>query len=1142
MRWRPPGRRPVTGAVVAGLLATGLLPLTFASPVQAAPAAADVNLALGRPATAGGAHAEYPARNLTDGVQASYWEGPAGSFPQWAQVDLGAAREVDRVVLKLPTGWGSRSETLSLQGSTDGSGFSTLAASAVRVFDPAQANTVSVALAAPADVRYIRVNVSGNTGWNAAQLSELEVYGEDDGTDPGDPPPAGTNLARNKPVEATSSVQTYVAANATDDSASTYWEAAGHPSDLTVKLGADADVTGVVVKLNPDPVWAARTQTFQVLGRGQSASGFTSLAAEKSYSFSPASGNAVTVPVSGRWSDLRLHFTANSGAPGGQVAEFQVVGTAAPAPDLTVTGLDWTPAAPSERDAVTVKATVRNAGTARSAATTVDVSVEGTVAGSAAVPALDPGASATVDVATGTRAAGSYGVSAVVDPRNTVPELDDSNNSRTATNRLVVTQAPGPDLEVRSITTSPANPAVGQAVSFTVAVHNRGIGAAPAGSVTRLQAGSTTLDGTTGQVAPNATVNVAVSGTWTATAGGATLTATADATGVVAETDENNNVLAKSLVVGRGAAVPYTEYEAEDGRYNGTLLTADARRTFGHTNFATESSGRESVRLTSTGQYVEFTSVNAANSLVVRNSVPDSASGGGADATISLYADGTFVQKLTLSSKHSWLYGTTDDPEGLTNRPGGDARRLFDESHALLARNYPAGTVFRLQRDAGDSAAFQVIDLVDLEQVAPPAAKPANCASITEYGAVPNDGIDDTDAIQRAVTADQNGQISCVWIPAGQWRQEQKILTDDPLNRGQFNQVGIRDVTIRGAGMWHSQLYTLTPPHQAGGINHPHEGNFGFDIDSNTQISDLAIFGSGTIRGGDGNAEGGVGLNGRFGRDTKITNVWIEHANVGVWAGRDYSNIPELWGPGDGLEFTGVRIRNTYADGINFANGTRNSTVYNSSFRNTGDDALAVWASKYVKDTSVDIGHDNHFRNNTIQLPWRANGIAVYGGYGNTIENNIVSDTMNYPGIMLATDHDPLPFTGQTLIAGNALYRTGGAFWNEDQEFGAITLFAQGQDIPGVTIRDTEIHDSTYDGIQFKTGGGAMPGVKITNVRIDRSVNGSGILAMSGARGSATLSDVTITGSAQGDVLIEPGSQFTITGTPNGATGRRDVY
>ncbi|MFF7607685.1 CARDB domain-containing protein [Streptomyces parvulus] len=1127
MRWRSLGRRSLPGAAVAGLMTVGLLPLPLAATAQAAPAkaAADVNLALGRPAQAGGSHGAYPAGNATDGTQATYWEGPAGSFPQWLQVDLGTARDVDRVVLKLPAGWESRSQSLSVRGSTDGSTFRTLAAGAARAFSPDRANTVAVDLPSAAGTRYVRVDITGNTGWNAAQLSELEVYGDE--TDPG-PPPTGTNLARNKPAEATSSTQSYVAANATDDSTSTYWEAAGHPADLTVKLGADADVSGVVVKLNPDPVWAARTQSIQVLGRAAGASGFTSLRDRADYAFSPGQANTVSIPVSGRMADVRLRFFSNTGAPGGQVAEFQVLGTAAPAPDLTVTGLDWSPAAPSERDAVTVNATVRNAGTARSAATTTEVTVEGAAAGSASVPALDPGQSAQVAVSTGTHAAGSYAVAAVADPRDTVAELDDTNNSRTATDRLVVGQAPGPDLEVRSITTNPANPAVGADVSFTVAVHNRGTSAAAAGSVTRIQAGSTTLNGTTGQVAAGATVNVPVSGIWKATGGGVTLTASADATNVVAETNENNNVLAKSLVVGRGAAVPYTEYEAEDGRYDGTLLTSDAKRTFGHTNFGTESSGRESVRLDSTGDHVEFTSTTPTNSIVVRNSIPDAPGGGGADATISLYADGRFVQKLNLSSKHSWLYGSTDDPEGLTNRPGGDARRLFDESHALLNQTFPQGTQFRLQRDAGDTAAFYVIDLIDLEQVAPPAAKPANCTSITQYGAVPGDGLDDTDAIQRAVTADQNGQIECVWIPAGQWRQEQKILTDDPQNRGQFNQVGIRDVTIRGAGMWHSQLYTLTPPHEAGGINHPHEGNFGFDIDDNTKISDIAIFGSGTIRGGDGNHEGGVGLNGRFGKDTKITNVWIEHANVGVWAGRDYSNIPELWGPGDGLEFTGVRIRNTYADGVNFANGTRNSTVYNSSFRNTGDDALAVWASKYVKDTSVDVGHDNHFRNNTIQLPWRANGIAVYGGYGNTIENNVISDTMNYPGIMLATDHDPLPFSGQTLIAGNALHRTGGAFWNEDQEFGAITLFAQGQDIPGVTIRDTEILDSTYDGIQFKTGGGAMPDVKISNVRIDKSNNGSGILAMSGARGSATLTDVTITNSAEEDVTIEPGSQFRI--------------
>ncbi|MFD8111732.1 CARDB domain-containing protein [Streptomyces microflavus] len=949
-----------------------------------------------------------------------------------------------------------------------------------------------------------------------------------------------TDLARGKSVTASGSHGGFPVVNANDGQVNTYWESNGYPSNLTVKLGADADLQSVVIKLNPDPIWGTRTQDFQVLGRTQSGTAFTSLKARAGYVFNPATNqNTVTVPVSGRVADLQLQFFSNTGAPGAQVAEIQVLGTPAPNPDLTVSALSWSPSAPSETDTITVQGTVRNIGTAASAATTVNVSLGGVVVGSAPVGPLAAGASAPVSVQVGKRPQGSYTVSALVDPTDTIIESDNTNNSRTTASPLVVGQSPGPDLEVRSITSSPSNPAVGAAVSFTVAVHNRGTSAVSAGTVTRLTVGSTTLNGTTPAIPAGSTVNVAISGSWTAASGGATLTATADATNQVAETSETNNVLARSIVVGRGAAVPYTEYEAEDAAYQGTLLTSDAERTFGHTNFATESSGRKSVRLNSTGQFVEFTSTNASNSIVVRNSIPDAAGGGGREATISLYANGQFVRKLDLSSKHSWLYGNTDSPEGLTNTPGGDARRLFDESHALLAQTYPAGTKFRLQRDSGDNASFYIIDLIDLEQVAAPSSQPSGCVSITTYGAVANDGIDDTAAIQRAVTANQNGEIGCVWIPAGQWRQEQKILTDDPLNRGQWNQVGISDVTIRGAGMWHSQLYTLTPPHEAGGINHPHEGNFGFDIDDNTKISDIAIFGSGTIRGGDGNHEGGVALNGRFGKDTKISNVWIEHANVGVWAGRDFDNIPALWGPGDGVEFTGMRIRNTYADGINFANGTRNSTVYNSSFRNTGDDALAVWSSKYVKDQSVDIGHDNSFRNNTIQLPWRANGIAIYGGYGNKIENNIISDTMNYPAIMLATDHDPLPFSGQTLIANNALYRTGGAFWNEDQEFGAITLFPQNLPIPGVTIRDTDIIDSTYDGIQFKTGGGVMQDVKIENVRIDKSNNGSGILAMGGARGNATLTNVTITNSRDGHVLIEPGSQFTITGSPSGARAKQ---
>ncbi|XVV13930.1 CARDB domain-containing protein [Actinoplanes sp. CA-131856] len=1107
-------RRLFAGVAVAVLVAAGLSP-------GAAHAAGGPNLATGKSATASAVNGPYGASNVNDGNADTYWEGPNNAFPHWVQVDLGAATNIDQVKLKLPpaAAWATRTQTVTLQGSTNNSSWSTLSASAGRTFNPASGNAVTIDFTA-ASVRYVRATITANTGWPAAQLSELEIYGVSGGTNPDPDPPTGTNLAAGKAMEASSSVFSFTAPNANDNNLATYWESNGFPATLTTRLGANADISGVVVKLNPDAAWGPRTQGIQVLGRAQGASGYTSLKARADYAF--GSGNTVTIPVTGRVADLQLQFFSNTGAPGGQVAELQVLGAWAPNPDLTVTSVTWSPTSPDEATAVTVSATVRNAGSAASGATSLDVRLNGNVVGSANVGALAAGATATVQVDAGRRGQGSYQVSAVVDPADTVAELSNDNNTLTASSPLVVGQAPGPDLQVVSVTPTPANPAVGAQVSFAVAVNNRGTSSAAA-SVTRVTVGSTTLNVNTGAVAAGATVTV-TAGTWTATSGGATITAIADATNVVAETNENNNTRTQSVVVGRGAAVPYVSYEAESGTYTGTLVEADAKRTFGHTNFGTESSGRKSVRLTATGQYVQFTSANQANSIVVRNSIPDAPGGGGQSATISLYANDQFVQKLTLSSRNSWLYGTSDDTESLSNTPSADARRLFDESHALLSTSYPAGTRFKLQRDAGDTASFYVIDLVDLEQVAPALSQPAGCTSITSYGAVPNDGLDDTAAIQRAVTDDENGVIGCVWIPAGQWRQEQKILSPDPT-RGQWNQKGIRNVVIRGAGMWHTQLYTNTEPQNVvGNINHPHEGNVGFDIDDNTQISDLAIFGMTTNR-----ANRGHGINGRLGKNTKISNVWIEHTNVGAWVGRDYSDTPAYWNPGDNVEFTGMRIRDTYADGINFSNGTRNSRVFNSSFRTNGDDALAVWANPRVKDTSVDVASNNHFVNNTIQLPWRANGAAIYGGFGNSIENNIIADTMNYPGIMLATDHDPLPFTGTTLIANNGLYRAGGVFWNEDQEFGAITLFPSSKDIVGVTIRDTEILDSTYDGIQFKTGGGNMPNVAVTNVRIDKSNNGAGVLAMSGARGNATLTNVTITNSATGDVVIQPGSQFTIT-------------
>jgi hypothetical protein len=133
------------------------------------------NLALGQAATASGYTAGFPPSNAADGNADTYWESTDNAFPQWLQVDLGAARTADRIELTLPAPWGSRTQTLSVLGSTDETTFSTIVGSAGYTFDPATGNTVTITF--PATVaRYIRLLFTANTGWPAGQVDELEVF------------------------------------------------------------------------------------------------------------------------------------------------------------------------------------------------------------------------------------------------------------------------------------------------------------------------------------------------------------------------------------------------------------------------------------------------------------------------------------------------------------------------------------------------------------------------------------------------------------------------------------------------------------------------------------------------------------------------------------------------------------------------------------------------------------------------------------------------------------------------------------------------------------------------------------------------------------------------------------------------------
>jgi hypothetical protein len=136
---------------------------------------AGVNLAVGQP-TSESSHTDvYGSSNATDGSRSTYWESADNALPQWLQVDLGSARSASRVVLRLPAGWGARTETLSVLGSTDGANFSTVKSSAGYTFDPAADNTVTITFPATTQ-RYFRLNITANTGWPAGQVSDFQIW------------------------------------------------------------------------------------------------------------------------------------------------------------------------------------------------------------------------------------------------------------------------------------------------------------------------------------------------------------------------------------------------------------------------------------------------------------------------------------------------------------------------------------------------------------------------------------------------------------------------------------------------------------------------------------------------------------------------------------------------------------------------------------------------------------------------------------------------------------------------------------------------------------------------------------------------------------------------------------------------------
>jgi hypothetical protein len=461
---------------------------------------------------------------------------------------------------------------------------------------------------------------------------------------------------------------------------------------------------------------------------------------------------------------------------------------------------------------------------------------------------------------------------------------------------------------------------------------------------------------------------------------------------------------------------PWQRYEAEDAK-NTASVHGPSRE---YLTPESESSGRRYVRLDETGEYLEITSRAQANTLVVRYSLPDAPTGGGIDATLSLYINGKFNRKLELNSRHAWVYG---DFPWSTDPAKGRAHRFFDESHFIITPLSP-GDVLQLRKETSDTALYYLVDFIELEQIAPPMPRPENSLSIIDCGAAPGDGTDDSAALSACIAAAKI-QKKTVWIPPGKFT----------LSRERFPVGG---VTIQGAGMWYSILSGTSPMFEGTG--------------ESLRVSDLAIFGETDYRN---DTSPDNAFNGNLGDGSVFKNLWIEHVKCGFWTTQGTRN----------MLLYGSRIRNVMADGLNFCDGTSYSTVEQCHFRNTGDDAIASW-SPNGSWSSRKPCVQNSFLHNTIELPWHANGIAVYGGTDHVIANNEIRETVySGAGILISSGFESVPFSGKIRVETNVIAGVGGDCYI-GEPVGGLWIHAKDSDIDAeISVDHLKINNSAQSGI-----------------------------------------------------------------------------
>ena len=506
-----------------------------------------------------------------------------------------------------------------------------------------------------------------------------------------------------------------------------------------------------------------------------------------------------------------------------------------------------------------------------------------------------------------------------------------------------------------------------------------------------------------------------------------------------------------------GAKMPYTTHEAENATVeNGATIqqSTDMEST------AVEATNQTFVELPKKDAAVTFNVTEPANALNVRYTIPDGASG-----QLDVQVNGSSVGNLDLSSHSAWQY-LKGDHEYDQAIDGSSARFRFDETRLLLKDiHLKSGDKISLVKKKDDNIPYG-IDFIELEQAPAPVAQSENSISIVDKGASANDDSDDTAALLAAVE-EAKASGKSVYIPEGRFNFDKQV------------NIEADNLKISGAGVWHTQLHFTSDKRYGGGIVFGHNSN-------GIELSNLYMDSNLTSRYNEDAQY--KAISGTLGKDSKIHDIWVQHFEVGMWIG-DYDQTGNMKYT-DGLVVENARIRNNLADGINFAQGTKNSTVKNSNIRGNGDDGLAIWSS--ISDgTNAAAEENNKFLNNTIESGWRAAGIGIFGGKGHEISGNLIKDVFAGAGIRVNT-----VFAGHNFdlndsgikIHDNTILRSGTTNDLYNLHRGAIDFQQVRGTIKNVDIYDNKLLNTLAEPVitkNFEMGDNGNGEIRLSNNTID---------------------------------------------------------